>query len=112
MACAVTLVIARFARAHYFVMLVPSALFLAAWLWRAGRPRLAAAHLAVPAVLVVLHYSLMNVVGWYGLLGIGTTFWYIASCAALLRLDAAAAAAVIIPLPDVRQRQAPRSLVA
>ncbi len=85
LAAAATLIIAPIARAHYFVLLLPGSLFVPAWLLRAGRPQAARLLAWSPAVLTLVHYALMNVVGRVGLLGNGITIWYLAAVVLMLR---------------------------
>jgi hypothetical protein len=70
------LVAAPIARVHYFVFLLPAALFVPAAVARAGHPRMARWLAWTPVALVLTHYVLMRVVGRVGLLGIGITVWY------------------------------------
>ncbi|HEV3138259.1 MAG TPA: hypothetical protein VGZ26_10150, partial [Pirellulales bacterium] len=56
------------------------------WLLRARRPKLAACFILLPGLLTLAHYALTDIVGWIGLLGIGTTLWYLAACVTLIRL--------------------------
>mgnify|MGYP002621934835 CR=1 FL=1 len=83
LACVSTLVLSPISRGHYYVLLMPAALFAAAWFARKGRIRWAVATVGVPAVLSVTHYVLLDVAGRVGLLGIGTSLWYAATCVAL-----------------------------
>ncbi len=93
-ACVLTLIVAPIARGHYYVMLLPGIVFASAWLLEARRPRLAGGFALVPALLVVTHYALLAAAGRVGLLGIGTTLWYAATCVALLRIGRSA------PMPE------------
>lgn len=77
LAAAATLIVAPIARAHYFVLLLPGTLFVPALLLREGRPRVAALVAWMPAVLSLVHYAAMDIVGRVGLLGNGITVWYL-----------------------------------
>lgn len=77
LAAAATLIVAPIARAHYFVLLLPGTLFVPALLLRAGRPRMAGLVAWMPAVLSLVHYAAMDIVGRVGLLGNGITLWYL-----------------------------------
>jgi hypothetical protein len=87
LACVWILIVARVARAHYFVLLLPGVIFVGVWLLRSQRPKLAACYVLLPGLLTLLHYALTDVVGWIGLLGIGTTLWHLAACVTLIRLS-------------------------
>jgi hypothetical protein len=80
-----TLIVAPIARGHYFVLLLPATMFLGTWLARHARGRMAAWYTIVPAVLTLSHYAWIEGVGRVGLLGIGLTVWYVASCVVLTR---------------------------
>jgi hypothetical protein len=90
LACVLTLIVAPIARGHYYVMLLPAVVFAGAWLLEARHPRLAVGFALAPVLLVVTHYAVLAAAGRVGLLGIGTTLWYAATCAALLRLGRSA----------------------
>ena len=79
-----TLMLAPIARGHYYLLLLPAAMFSAAWLHRQKRRQWAVWVAVVPAVLSVAHYVLLDVTGRIGLLGIGTAAWYFAVCTALV----------------------------
>jgi hypothetical protein len=80
-----TLVVCQIARGHYFVIWLPAVMFTSAWLARQGRPRSAAWHAIVPAMLVILHYVFLRQLGSIGLLGLGTAAWYASVCVTVLR---------------------------
>src|SRR5207237_858956 len=80
LAAVATLIVAPVARGHYFVLLLPAALFVPLWLIQSGNRGAGVRSAVVPALLVVAHYSLLNYAGRIGLLGIGTTLWYFAAC--------------------------------
>jgi chromate transport protein ChrA len=87
LACVLIVIFARVARAHYFVLLFPAVIFVGIWLLRAQRPKWAACFVLLPGLLTLAHYALTDIVGWIGLLGIGTTLWYLAACVTLIRLS-------------------------
>ena len=62
-------------------------IFVGIWLLRAQRSKLAACFVLLPGLLTLAHYALTDIVGWIGLLGIGTTLWYLAACVTLIRLS-------------------------
>jgi hypothetical protein len=80
-----TLIAAPIARGHYFVLLLPAVLFLPAWLLHEGRPRAARLLAWTPAVLILAHYALLNVVGRVGLLGNGLALWYVVAVGLFLQ---------------------------
>jgi hypothetical protein len=75
-----TLLISPLAWGHYYVMLLPAMLFVPLWL--AGRDHAFAARAAATALamLIWMHYVLMTWSGPIGLLGLGTTLWFLAVC--------------------------------
>ncbi len=94
LACAATLVVFTIARGHYYMLLLPANVFAPLWLLRAGRWRWACAVAAVPPILVISHYAALHHAGRIGLLGLGTTAWYFATCGVLLWPAKAAATAL------------------
>jgi hypothetical protein len=84
LACAASLIVSPLSRGHYFVMLLPAALWAPVAAARDGT-RLRAWLLATPAILVAAHYVLLDLAGRAGVLGLGTTAWYIVAAAATLR---------------------------
>ncbi len=85
LACVSTLVLGRIARGHYFVLLLPAAMFTSAWLMENGRRRAGLATAIVPAALSIAHYVLLDYAGRIGVLGLGTAMWYAAACIMLIR---------------------------
>jgi hypothetical protein len=83
-ACAATLIIFTIARGHYYMLLLPATVFATLWLQREDRPRWAIFVAIAPLVLVLAHYTMLNITGRIGLLGLGTTAWYFATCTVLL----------------------------
>jgi hypothetical protein len=81
LACVATLVVSPVARGHYYVLFLPAALFVPLWLLQCGKPRAAFRAAVIPALLVAVHYLLLQYAGRIGVLGIGTTIWYFAVCA-------------------------------
>ncbi len=107
-----TLVLARIARGHYYVLLFPAVIFTGVWLLRAGHRRAAQVVVIVPAVLSVTHYLLLDSAGRVGVLGLGTTAWYAACCLLLARGDAAVGAAALTPDATLPTDEQERSLAA
>ena len=85
LACTAALIISPISRGHYFAELLPGVLLVPLWLLRYGIPRTAAVMAWTPAVLVGLHYGLLPITGRLGLLGLGTTIWYLAGLVLLAR---------------------------
>ncbi len=87
LACVAALIVSPISRAHYFVLLLPAVLWVPLWLERAGQARLARWAAWAPATLVVSHYIAASLVGRIGLLGIGTTVWFVVSASVMLVLE-------------------------
>jgi hypothetical protein len=90
-----TLVLAPIARGHYYVLVLPAVMFTGAWLWRTGRQRTALIIAAVPAVLSLAHYVLLDFTGRIGVLGLGTAAWYVVCCILLARGSRGTSAAAL-----------------
>jgi hypothetical protein len=84
LACVATLVIFTIARGHYYMLLLPANVFVPLWLQRERRPRWAVLAAVVPVMLVLAHYTMLDIAGRVGVLGLGTNAWYLASCYLLL----------------------------
>jgi hypothetical protein len=89
-----TLIVCQIARGHYFVIWLPTVMFTSVWLVRQNRPRSAAWHAIVPAMLVIMHYMFLRTAGSIGLLGLGTAAWYTSACVTVLRTKPVA---VLVP---------------
>ena len=85
LSAAACLIVSPMSRGHYFMLLVPSVLLSACWLWsgsgfqgeKSGLFRQIC--LWAPAALVTIHYIfLYSGAGRIGLLGLGITAWYFA----------------------------------
>jgi Glycosyltransferase family 87 len=85
LACVATLVICPVARACYYVLFLPAIPFVAGRLLELGKPRYAAFFAWLPVALVWLHYLLLPTSGRIGLLGLGATAWFLATCVVLQR---------------------------
>lgn len=81
LACAATLLISPIAWGHYFMIELPALVVLPLWLVGSGHPRAARLLNAVPVLLAWAHYLLLRHVGPLGLLGLGSTAWFLAACA-------------------------------
>jgi hypothetical protein len=76
LAMVATFVVSPVARGHYFVLWMPAVVWVPLWLARHQQPQLARWVAIVPAVLVTLHYVLLDFTGRIGLLGLGCTAWF------------------------------------
>jgi hypothetical protein len=65
---------------HYFVLWLPAVLLVAPWIDRQSYPRAALILGAAPVVLTWTHYLAMRSCGPFGLLGLGTTAWFLVAC--------------------------------
>jgi hypothetical protein len=86
LACAATLLISPIAWGHYYLIELPALLVVPLWLAAKGRHVGAGLSLVVPSVLAWPHYVWLKHVSWTGLLGLGTTAWFLAACG-LIALD-------------------------
>jgi hypothetical protein len=69
---------------HYFVLWLPAILLVVPWIDRRGYPRAALVLGAAPAALTWTHYLAMRLCGPFGLLGLGTTAWFLVACGFVL----------------------------
>jgi hypothetical protein len=82
-----TLVISPLSWAHHYLLWLPGLLLVPAWQWQAGRTGKAKA-LAISACgLMVAHYLLLDWTGRAGVLGLGTTIWFIVAVRTAARGD-------------------------
>jgi hypothetical protein len=79
LAAALTLLISPLSWVHHYVIWLPALLLVPYLQVTRGAQRLAAAMLASAAGLVWLHYLVMDWTGRVGLLGLGTTVWFVAA---------------------------------
>jgi len=78
LACLATVLISPLAWTHYYVLWLPSVLFVPPWLVRRGHLRAARAVATVPVGLIWVHYLAKPWFGQFGLLGLGTLVWFLA----------------------------------
>jgi hypothetical protein len=78
LACLAPILISPVAWSHYFVLWLPSVLFVPPWLLRRGHLRTARAVAAAPVALIWVHYLAKPWFGQFGLLGLGTLAWFLA----------------------------------
>lgn len=84
LACVGMLLLSPVAWSHYFMNLIPAVLAVPLWLDLRGHPLCARLSAAAPAALVLAHYLAKPLVGPLGLLGLGTSAWFLVSAAALV----------------------------
>ncbi|CAI2718756.1 glycosyltransferase family 87 protein [Nitrospina watsonii] len=77
LACVAALIVSPVARGHYYMLQLPALMFVPLWLYQQGENRWARRMAIIPVVLSLLHYAWVPVTGRMGLLGIGTTLWYL-----------------------------------
>ncbi len=87
LAATATLLLSPLSWAHHYLIWLPGLLVVPAWLWRARRVRLAQVIAIAPCVLIVVHYVLLDWAGRAGLLGLGTTAWFLAAARIAARGD-------------------------
>ncbi|MFO0907687.1 MAG: glycosyltransferase family 87 protein [Isosphaeraceae bacterium] len=80
-------VLSPLAWTHYYVLWLPAILIVPGWLIRQGHPRAAAASMVVPILLTWVHY--VGPAAWnrWGLLGLGSSGWFLAIVVASLVLN-------------------------
>ncbi len=78
LACLATVLVSPVACSHYYVLLLPSLLFVPLWLVRRGHRRAAGVVAMVPMGLIWMHYLAKPWFGQFGLLGLGTLAWFLA----------------------------------
>jgi hypothetical protein len=85
LACCATLIVSPLSWGHYYMAQAPAVLFVPLWLLRFGRPLQARVAAAIPPILSWSYYVAMPFAGGLGLLGLGTTVWFLAVCGLILR---------------------------
>ena len=86
MACVAALMVSPMSRGQYFFLPLPALLFVPVWFFRRGQTSLAKVLVFVPVALVFFHYIFLPVTGRIGLLGIGTTLWFVFTAIQMIRL--------------------------
>ncbi len=107
LACVLTLIVFAIARAHYYVLLLPAVTFVCLWLLRRDQWNWAVGLAIVPGILVVGHYAFLSVTGRIGLLGLGTTLWYVSASVRMLMADRSASGNASAPLRVENVTRAP-----
>ena len=78
LACLATVLISPVAWSHYYILWLPSLLFVPLWLMRQGQLTAARAVAVVPLGLIWAHYLAKPWLGHFGFLGLGTLTWFLA----------------------------------
>jgi hypothetical protein len=84
LACCATLLISPLSWGHYYMALAPAVLLVPVWLLRRGRSTEAKVVAVIPPVLAWSYYLAMPYTGGVGLLGLGTTLWFLCVCGLIL----------------------------
>jgi hypothetical protein len=102
LACCASLVVSPLSWGHYYMAMAPAALFAPVWLLRSGRLSQARRVVVILPIAVWSHYLALPYAGGLGLLGLGTTFWFLWVCGSILRVELARTSA--IPPPHLMRR--------
>jgi hypothetical protein len=84
-ACLSQFMVCQIARGHYFAIWLPMILFATLWMIQENMPKAGVWLAWSPVALVLAHYAFLDEAGRIGLLGLGTTAWYVVICTLLLR---------------------------
>ena len=79
LACVATLLISPISWGHHYVLLLPAATAVPLWLLERDRFRAAVVMGVLPVLLTLLHYVAVEQAGRIGLLGLGTTAYFVAA---------------------------------
>jgi hypothetical protein len=91
LACCATLLVSPLSWGHYYMAQIPAVLLAPLWLLRRGRPGPARIVAVIPPVLSWTHYLAMPYTGGLGLMGLGTTVWFLGVCVLIIGNEVAAA---------------------
>jgi hypothetical protein len=86
LACVGMLLVSPIAWTHYYMMMLPAVIGLPLWLSQRGHPVTARWMAVVPVVLISSHYLAKPWVGEFGLLGLGTTAYFVTSILLAIRI--------------------------
>lgn len=101
LACCATLLVSPLSWGHYFMAQIPAVLLAPIWLLRRGRPVQARVVAVIPPILSWSHYLAMPYTGELGLLGLGTTAWFLGVCVLIVGNELAVASGRRIrPCPE------------
>jgi hypothetical protein len=76
--CVATVLVSPVAWTHYYVLWLPSVLFVPLWFVRRSHLRVARAVATFPVGLIWVHYLAKPWLGHFGLLGLSTVSWFLA----------------------------------
>jgi hypothetical protein len=85
LACLLMSAISPVFRGHYYVLWLPAVWIVPLNAWQNGSQRLAILLAVVPCALTWTHYLLLQSAGRLGVLGLGTTIWFIVATVSVLR---------------------------
>ena len=85
-----TLLVSPLSWGHYYMVETPAVLLAPIWLLRRGKPAQARIVAVIPPVLSWSHYLAMPYTGELGLLGLGTTVWFLGVCILIVGNEVAA----------------------
>jgi hypothetical protein len=109
LACCAMLLISPLTWGHYYMAEAPAVLLVPIWLLRRGRSTQAKVVALIPPVLSWSHYLAMPYTGEFGVLGLGTTAWFLGVCGLILGCEVAVALTAIRPqFQGQRQRLSAR----
>jgi hypothetical protein len=91
LACCASLLVSPLSWGHYYMAELPAALFVPLWFLRRGMMVPARVAAVIPAVLSWSYYVAQPYTGGLGLLGLGTTVWFLGSSASILGVEVAIA---------------------
>jgi hypothetical protein len=86
-----TLLVSPLSWGHYYMAAAPAVVCVPLWLTLRGMPRLARVVAVVPPILTWSHYVAMPYLGAVGLLGLGTTAWFLGASSLVVGIEAFAA---------------------
>jgi hypothetical protein len=84
LACCAILLVSPVSWGHYYMSAALAVLFVPTWLLRLGRPIEARLAAVIPPILSWSYYVAMPYTGGIGLLGLGTTVWFVGVCGLIL----------------------------
>jgi hypothetical protein len=108
LACVATLVVCPVARGCYYVLFLPAIPFVCQRLVELSRPRASELVAWIPVALVWLHYCLLPNSGRIGLLGLGATAWFLATCVLLQRRPATRPEPIPVRPATIVSQESPR----
>src|SRR5262249_23704870 len=89
---------------HYYMAQAPAVLLVPIWLLQRGKLTQAKVVAVIPPVLSWSHYLAMPRVGGLGLLGLGTTAWFLGVCGLIVGGDVIVALKSLILAKRYRER--------